>query len=1514
MPSHMPSSFASAAAGQAQNRDTRAGGRGESRGSGDWPRRETRGTNGTLTLRRSSTTPHGAPSNQTSQSDIVAPLSSLDATPGPSQQYQSHGLDPSGGGRYSKIDLLEIYRNQQNLEISNDDVSRLFANNWDPIHSNGNTARGWGKSTDSRDHHYGPEICWDQSGEVQPIGLEDISALEQTASLFSSDVNSPLKPPPQNAHKDGSTSAASTNGRKASLSHTQGGVSSFGLNSPQSSRPGTRRRETSDTFSHSSATPSGVGSSRFSRDEQSPIFSRKTTDSKDLFHGTSEERIDDPQTGNGVSKTASPFGSLMRSNTAGNALGSGPSSPWGATPASVTLSPMGNFGSFAMSGHPVQPPTPSEKRPGYGSLRGESRLAHLMPKASSEDISARAAESAKPQDSGRPWRSRPRTDTDPFGDEPLHNGTAALVAGQDDSSADHGTRLDTPARQIAHDFGMSDLPGFRDRRDHHQTPQGHRDGSNEPLSPTETNPYNSSPPDRNGGDADEGSIDHESMQHRSHALGGIPEHGPNNLGGLPRGFSGNAYEGSDRSQTSSVGASKGFPSLGSLSGIGGLGGLSGWPTSAHPIGTPDRERSGFQGAFGNSVFSPIGDPSPSVGGLGGVFGAGSSGNLSGSNTAGRGSKLGSLFPAAMQAQMHGSENESGVDVSQGGFGTVGRNAFGVGPSRETDSPMRAGRGAFDDLFQSSESRNQGSFSSAEGTIGNAAQYSQPSATAPNYQQSQASSDSASGLPQTQQRTMVMPDRMRWVYLDPQGQTQGPWSGLEMHDWYKASFFTADLSVKKVEDAEFEPLGQLIRRIGNSREPFLVPQIGVPHGLATTTPGAPFAPAAVSSGSAPAPSGSVQPPFAGAFPSFGTTLTAEQQNNLERRKQEEQYLMARQREFLAQQQVNMKQMQMQSGIPSSLHHHSSAHSLQSQPSFGSMASPIGMPPQGQLPGNPGFFESTRQPVPAGGIGLPPDYFREDELARLNLQERQQPFGPGMGVQAAQSQQLPSMFAQQQGLQRDQARSESLGQAEIKTSNPRLREFEQLRSQHDMEQSMQTPPSTGKDHISQLKQHPSSQSFQEAASRDVDEESGKKENEVLSLTEQVQKAASAKQTPAVQPESPWSKVGHGLPMPFPPPQSTTPLPAPMAQRGRSDLAEALNMGTRSRSETPDLTATTPSVAPWAKEPTEAPKGPSLKEIQEAEAKKAAKLEEAALAARRAAAEQESRIQPPVSIPAPGLPTSATWGNAGSPVTPSSTTSAWAKPAASKASIPSAAILHSKKTLADIQREEELRKQKLAAATPTTAAPGQAAGGKRYADLAGKPTTSPAAGGAWSTVGAGGKAKAPNTGTATATPSPSARAANAAVPVAGAAKPVRPVVVTARSTTAGNGLSAQGGVSAAHQEFTKWAKTALSKGLNADINVDNFVDLLSGFPAEASIVADSVYANSQLMDGRRFAEEFIRRRKLAEKGIVENANTGTGFSTVGEPKSTGGWSEVAKKGPSKEEPAAGFKVVPNKKKGRK
>jgi PERQ amino acid-rich with GYF domain-containing protein len=88
---------------------------------------------------------------------------------------------------------------------------------------------------------------------------------------------------------------------------------------------------------------------------------------------------------------------------------------------------------------------------------------------------------------------------------------------------------------------------------------------------------------------------------------------------------------------------------------------------------------------------------------------------------------------------------------------------------------------------------------------------------------------------------------------------------------------------------------------------------------------------------------------------------------------------------------------------------------------------------------------------------------------------------------------------------------------------------------------------------------------------------------------------------------------------------------------------------------------------------------------------------------------------------------------------------------------------------------------------------------------------------------------------------------------------------------------------------------------------------------MLTEAVHGASSTIDSRHFAEEFIRRKKLADKGLVD---------TTAPPKSvsphnaaggqSGGWSEVAKKGPvkegSKEESNGNFRVVAAKKKGGK
>ncbi len=1321
--------------------------------------------------------------------------------------------------------------------------------------------------------------------------------------------------------------------RKTSISHANT-PAAFGMASPTSGRPGTRRRDTSDSFPfplNTVASPSG--NSRFSRDEghaavPPPALLRRRTDFKDSSALTGSEDRDKDKQKEGSAETSIGFGSLKRTATGPLSAGlNGLPSPWATTPQSAGFSSLGSFGNFALGGSTAQASTPTEKRTGFGSLRAESRFKGLMVKDGSDEAQKTPREESSlgnlakvnENDAGRgevSWMearlNRPTSNnTDPFPEDELRTGSAALRGGRD-SPPRRQQAFGTPVRQDSRDdaafaaFGMtSGGAGIRDMMQgdesyQHQTPhQRGVSGGQEPMSPTDTNPYQS--PDHE--QTDPGDMDSESSEiHTAHlsGLGGFPADqgadpafgafgGFTNIGRMSASYDMNP---SDRSQSSSTGPSRAFGNLSGVGSLQGLGGSAAWPAGQGAPGTSLKDKSGA-GGFGDVAFSAIGAlQSPGLAGLGsnapfaGGVGAGS---------VGRGSRMGSLFPAAMQEQMRAAEqwksvNEDGSiegnERSNVAGTPMGRGAFGAGlpgssgPARDTDSPFRSGRAAFEEAASNPDGSrtmlNQDplltpvdalnsifSQGQASGALQTPTASGVPRTIPSNLQrQSQSvNSPTSNQPPAAQQRTMVMPDRMRWIYRDPQGNTQGPWSGLEMHDWYKAGFFSPELLVKKQEDPDYEPLAQLIRRIGNSREPFLVPQIGIPHGPPSTQPGNAWAGQGGLAGNTVTAS-TAQPPFAGSFPSFGTTLTAEQQNALERRKQEEQYLMARQKEHLAQQQILVKQMQLQGQHtmhPHQLHHHSSAHSLHSQPSYGSITSPSGYqpsPPQGPTAPSqavPGFFDNSFRAAPGSGMGpgIAPlgagvdmlGNVRPEELPgmldRLNVGRTNQfpyggapaPFGHQQAESAVHAQQVANAMNDRARLQQEQSEQDALqrlGQSEeraAQASAERLQQFHELRAQMEnersvgalMDDSIGQPTAFQGDRrqpsqkaIEQVVKMPSSAAPAPAGSEAA---LPPRQPDALSLTEQVQNATSAKQPPA--PISPWGKVESVVPQPFPPPQSSSPLPAPAAQR-KQNLADTLNPDSPSQVETPSAETPSASVAPWAKEPAEAPKGPSLREIQEAEARKAAQQEEIAAAARRAALEKDMQAQTAVPV-APGLPSSSTWGSGASPVSASSSTpSAWAKPLAGKSS---ASAASGKKTLQQIQKEEEARKQRAATAAASAANAANAvlgaaqalSAGKRYADLASKHASAANnAGGAWTTVGAGGKVKTP-AGTVPTGPAAATKTPSVGVPQSVALKP-KPVSTPSRSNTLPGPLPGQVN---AHEEFKRWAVSELRSDLNKGIN---------------------------------------------------------------------------------------------------
>ncbi|KAH7104504.1 hypothetical protein BKA62DRAFT_463201 [Auriculariales sp. MPI-PUGE-AT-0066] len=272
------------------------------------------------------------------------------------------------------------------------------------------------------------------------------------------------------------------------------------------------------------------------------------------------------------------------------------------------------------------------------------------------------------------------------------------------------------------------------------------------------------------------------------------------------------------------------------------------------------------------------------------------------------------------------------------------------------------------------------------------------------------------------------------------------------------------------------------------------------------------------------------------------------------------------------------------------------------------------------------------------------------------------------------------------------------------------------------------------------------------------------------------------------------------------------------------------------------------------------PTLRDIQEFEARQAD-------AARKAAAVAAPRERPTTSRAATeevttittswGLPTSqAGQAPRATPKesSPQGTTSsvAWT----STAKPPVAA----KKSVKQIQEEEEQRKRNTAKDAELIASAKRA-----YAQTANK--TSAPAPNAWTTVGTSGK---PTT-TATA-PRPTSAGPSAAPVVRSVnGTPARPAASQTKSVTVVKPTEEQPFV-APSQDFLRWLREALKEV--AQGNQEETMKFLLAFPVDpedASVpemIADVIYASSQTMDGRRFATEFLTRRKQdaqAKKGPV-------------------------------------------------
>ncbi|KAL1924557.1 uncharacterized protein VTP21DRAFT_4211 [Calcarisporiella thermophila] len=320
----------------------------------------------------------------------------------------------------------------------------------------------------------------------------------------------------------------------------------------------------------------------------------------------------------------------------------------------------------------------------------------------------------------------------------------------------------------------------------------------------------------------------------------------------------------------------------------------------------------------------------------------------------------------------------------------------------------------------------------------------------------------------------------------------------------------------------------------------------------------------------------------------------------------------------------------------------------------------------------------------------------------------------------------------------------------------------------------------------------------------------------------------------------------------------------------------------SSAPKQASAVPSVWPPGKEN----KAPSLREIQAVEEREAAERKAAmaasSLAQQATSNEGRHTKQPPLIWDTPlsadhaadeshnsstGQPAAPAWGSTSAP----------------------------KKTLLEIQREEEEAKQRRNRLRESQAQDGSGlvlsqASGKRYADtVAANAWKTPS----WTAVATRNTTAGVKTISARSQPiSPPTSNGPRQITPSGAAPPAwdtetlkgpvngnrQPgVQQSVKQASAGKSRSQptsshdSGNSKGPGEEFLRWLKQAL-RGLS-EVNVEEFIQMLLTFPLDPppgtmEIISESVYAHSQSLNGRRFAEEFVRRRKLDAQGLPQPA----------------------------------------------
>lgn len=137
----------------------------------------------TQTFRRPSVAINTSHHRDSSQSvSASTPTVGAYVPPHMTSNQQASGLRngmATGENRYSKDQLLDLYRSQRESGALGKNVADYFVADWDPHVDSPSLNGAWEKREDQKDASTGPEVCWDHGGRVEPLALMDMTDEEK---------------------------------------------------------------------------------------------------------------------------------------------------------------------------------------------------------------------------------------------------------------------------------------------------------------------------------------------------------------------------------------------------------------------------------------------------------------------------------------------------------------------------------------------------------------------------------------------------------------------------------------------------------------------------------------------------------------------------------------------------------------------------------------------------------------------------------------------------------------------------------------------------------------------------------------------------------------------------------------------------------------------------------------------------------------------------------------------------------------------------------------------------------------------------------------------------------------------------------------------------------------------------------------------------------------------------------------------------------------------------------------